>query len=180
MRSVLASTSSSPSAPRWKLALAVHASSTARQQDVERRDTAAKTASSERGLAMTAVRGVDEAIHAPAIRHQLRTRPVSPSACTVPPELEALTRRELEVLELLARGLSNSELANALYVEEATVKTHVAHILTKLALRDRLQAVVFAYECGFATVDQRSCPAEEASISSNRDSRCRPPALSLA
>lgn len=68
-----------------------------------------------------------------------------PSSCT---KLRALTPREGEVLELVARGLSNAEIAEAFVIEESTVKTHVKRVLGKLGLRDRVQAVIFAYESG--------------------------------
>ncbi|CAL9484079.1 Transcriptional regulatory protein LnrK [Streptomyces sp. enrichment culture] len=97
-----------------------------------------------------AVRLVDtgDALLAPSITRRLVERFASPSACgpAVHADLSALTPRELEVLSLLGRGLSNAELAAELTLSEATVKSHVARIFAKLSLRDRAQAVVLAYE----------------------------------
>ncbi|MFD8865681.1 response regulator [Streptomyces sp. NPDC059590] len=99
-----------------------------------------------------AVRLVDtgDALLAPSITRRLVERFASEPARTpaVHADLAALTPRELEVLTLLGRGLSNTELAAELTLSEATVKSHVARIFAKLALRDRAQAVVLAYETG--------------------------------
>jgi DNA-binding NarL/FixJ family response regulator len=89
-----------------------------------------------------------DALLAPAITRRLIAefvrRPLADGRRS--PELDQLTERELDVLRQVARGLANHEIAGALSVSEATVKTHVNHILSKLGLRDRTQAVVFAYE----------------------------------
>jgi DNA-binding NarL/FixJ family response regulator len=93
-----------------------------------------------------------DAVVAPRITQRLlenfvRSRPASAPAPR-DPLLEELTRRELQVLQAIAEGLSNAEIARKFFLSEATVKTHVRRILTKLHLRDRVQVVVYAYETG--------------------------------
>jgi DNA-binding NarL/FixJ family response regulator len=103
---------------------------------------------------ITAVRAVarGDALIEPRMTRRLleefARRPQPAIATVTPAVLEQLTDRELEVLREIGRGLSNSEIGERLYIGEATVKTHVAHILSKLHLRDRIQAVVLAYETG--------------------------------
>jgi DNA-binding NarL/FixJ family response regulator len=90
-----------------------------------------------------------EALLDPAITRALIQRALPALATsTTPPRFEALSERETQVLRLLAQGMSNVEIATALVVTEATVKTHVSRLLTKLDLRDRVQAVVAAYQHG--------------------------------
>ncbi len=90
-----------------------------------------------------------EALLAPSITRRLISEFARHSPQTARPEqLEFLTERELDVLKLVARGLSNAEISRSLYVSGTTVRTHVGHILMKLELRDRVQAVVLAYETG--------------------------------
>jgi DNA-binding NarL/FixJ family response regulator len=96
---------------------------------------------------LTASQG--DTLLAPAVTRRLIEHFTATSHPAAPPEdVGQLTPREAEVLRLLATGLSNAEIAAALFVAETTVKTHVARMLTKLGLRDRVQAVVFAYQHG--------------------------------
>jgi DNA-binding NarL/FixJ family response regulator len=90
-----------------------------------------------------------EALLAPTVTRRLIERFATEAATyTAAPGIDDLTEREMEVLSLLARGRSNQEIAAVLFVGETTVKTHVSRILMKLDVRDRVQAVISAYECG--------------------------------
>ena len=103
------------------------------------------------------VAAAGEALLAPSVTRRLITaftrRAPARAPATRPPGLTDLTTRELEVLELLAEGLSNAEIGARLFVGEATVKTHVTRILTKLGVRDRVQAVIVAFRAGVVPVD---------------------------
>jgi DNA-binding NarL/FixJ family response regulator len=110
---------------------------------------------------LTAIRVVaaGEALLAPSITRRLISEfsrsPVAPPACSQP-EADGVTRllteRECEVLRLVATGLSNAEVAERLFISPATAKTHVAHLLTKLGARDRVQLVIIAYQSGLAAL----------------------------
>ncbi len=109
-----------------------------------------KTVPPDRLAEAVRVIAAGDALLGPVITRRLVEQYVRrpPPGLAVPPELAELTEREREVLRLIARGRSNGEIAADLVVGDATVKTHVNHILGKLRLRDRVQAVVLAYECG--------------------------------
>ena len=102
-----------------------------------------------------------EALLHPTLTRRLVERFVQgpPPASRRPPALESLTDREIDVLRLVGRGLSNAEIAAALFLGEATVKTHLGHVLTKLDLRDRVQAVVTAYETGLVRAGEGPPPS---------------------
>jgi DNA-binding NarL/FixJ family response regulator len=115
-----------------------------------------KDTPADRLLDAIRVAAAGEALIAPSITRRLIAdfaRASRPAANGVPPALADLTARELEVLRLVARGLSNAEIATELVLGENTVKTHVGRVLSKLGLRDRVQAVVLAYETGLVTRD---------------------------
>jgi len=111
-----------------------------------------KDAPSTRLLAAVRAAATGDSLIEPSITRRMVERFVEPAQPQgLPQDLASLTERELDVLRLIARGSSNAEIAAELVVAETTVKTHVARILTKLGIRDRVQAVVLAYETGFVT-----------------------------
>jgi DNA-binding NarL/FixJ family response regulator len=117
-----------------------------------------KDAPPEELLAAIDVVARGDALIAPAVTRSVIEEFVrrSPRPTPPPPTQQEHTHREREVLELLARGLTNSEIADRLVVSSGTVKTHVAHVLQKLSLRDRVQAVILAYELGVVAPGQPS------------------------
>jgi DNA-binding NarL/FixJ family response regulator len=123
-----------------------------------------KDAPPEEIVAAVRVVASGDALLAPAITRAVieefaRRSPSEPPARPPqPPALEELTPREREVLELLARGLSNPEICERLVISEATAKTHVARILQKLGLRDRIQTVIYAYETGLIEPGGQGAP----------------------
>jgi DNA-binding NarL/FixJ family response regulator len=106
---------------------------------------------------IAAVLGVHsgESLLAPALTRRLIERFVAAPTPRIDRRFESLTEREADVLRLVAQGLSNAEIAQRLFISQGTVKSHVGHILTKLALRDRVQAVVAAYEAGLVRPGER-------------------------
>jgi DNA-binding NarL/FixJ family response regulator/class 3 adenylate cyclase len=124
-----------------------------------------KDAPADRLLDAVRVAAAGDALLAPSVTRRLVEKfaqAARPATGTPPAALADLTARELEVLRLIARGLSNAEIAAELVLGENTIKTHVAHVLGKLDLRDRVQAVVLAYETGLVAPELTSAeqPAE--------------------
>jgi DNA-binding NarL/FixJ family response regulator len=110
-----------------------------------------KDAPSSRLIAAVRAAATGDSLIEPSITQRLVERFAKQEAAPgVPDQLKALTERELDVLRLITRGLSNAEIAAEMVVAETTVKSHVARILAKLGVRDRVQVVVLAYETGFA------------------------------
>jgi DNA-binding NarL/FixJ family response regulator len=118
-----------------------------------------KDAPAEELAAAIRVVAAGESLLAPGVTRRVIdafVRRAAPSSRPRDPRLDQLTPREVEVLGLLARGLSNLDIAERLFVSEGTTKTHVSNVLMKLGLRDRVQAVIFAYENGVVVAGERA------------------------
>jgi DNA-binding NarL/FixJ family response regulator len=107
-----------------------------------------KDAPASQLLAAVRAAAAGDAVLAPSVTRRLIAEFARRGPRTTPAVFDALTDREREVLQLLARGMSNAEIGAELYIGEGTVKTHVARLLMKLGVRDRVQAVVLAYQSG--------------------------------
>jgi DNA-binding NarL/FixJ family response regulator len=107
----------------------------------------------EQLIAAIRIVAAGDALLSPAITKRVIRQFVRTAHPAPPKELDDLTAREHDILRLIASGLSNQEIATELYISETTVKTHVTHILAKLGLRDRVQAVVLAYQSGVIGAD---------------------------
>ena len=110
----------------------------------------------EQLLAAIRVVAAGEALLSPAVTNRVIQKFTRLQHRTPPPQVDELTERERDVFRLVARGLSNAEIGEELYISETTVKTHITSILRKLGLRDRVQAVVLAYETGLFAEDARA------------------------
>ena len=113
---------------------------------------------------LAAVRTVagGEALLSPAVTRRVIRQFTRVPHRSPPPEIDELTERELDVFRLIARGHSNAEIAQDLFISDTTVKTHITHILQKLNLRDRVQAVVLAYQTGLAGADTSAPGGDDA------------------
>ncbi|MGC2942045.1 MULTISPECIES: response regulator [unclassified Brevibacterium] len=113
-----------------------------------------KTAEAEQLIDAVTALAAGDGLLSPEVTRRVIERSVSTPEPTTPaaPELGQLTDRELEVLRLVAAGASNAEIAGSLFLGEATVKTHVSNLLSKLGIRDRIHAVIWAYEHGIAKI----------------------------
>jgi DNA-binding NarL/FixJ family response regulator len=107
----------------------------------------------EQLIAAIRIVAAGDALLSPAVTKHVITQFARIPRVTPPKELDDLTAREHDILRLIANGLSNQEIGKELYISETTVKTHVTHILAKLGLRDRVQAVVLAYQSGVVGAD---------------------------
>ena len=113
-----------------------------------------KDATPEQIIGAVRVVGSGDALLAPSVTRRLIAEFAGRAKLVVPPELDRLTSREREVLLLVAAGLANAEIAGRLHLADQTVKSHVSSVLLKLGLRDRVQAVVLAYESGLVVAGE--------------------------